>query len=414
MPPVSQSLMSSQTVLSPKSSFASKSRRKPPLFCFSHLRWDFVYQRPQHLLTRAARIWDVIVFEEPVLDARVPRLDITDRPGGVRIAVPHLPEGIGEAAAFAAQREMIDDLVQSLGMPDVVWHYAPMAMAFARHLTPRVRVYDCMDELSAFKNAPPMLPVMERRLFGAADLVFTGGQSLYEAKRTRHPRVHAFPSSIDVAHFGRARGAGNAGPADQARIPGPRLGFFGVVDERMDTALLAETARLRPDWQFIMIGPVVKIDPADLPRLPNLHWLGSKPYAELPEYIAGWDVGLMPFAICEATRYISPTKTPEFLAAGVPVVSTPITDVVRPYGENGLVAIARTAEEVVAQAEALMSADRAAWLARVDAHLANMSWDRTWAAMAGLIGDPSAAPNRRAEGARRPTASTGEGVLHVV
>jgi UDP-galactopyranose mutase len=372
-----------------------------------------VYQRPQHLLSRAARNWDVVVFEEPVFDSALPRLELADRAPGVRIAVPHLPEELDDAAQIAAQRKMVDELVGRLGMPDVIWHYAPMAMAFGGHLTPRVRVYDCMDELAAFKNAPPALPIMEKRLFKAADLVFTGGQSLYEAKRTQHARVHAFPSSIDRGHFSGARSSSRKEPADQASIHGPRLGFFGVIDERMNTDLLAETARLRPDWQFVMIGPVVKIDEADLPRLPNLHWLGGKSYAQLPEYLGGWDVGVMPFAINESTRFISPTKTPEFLAAGIPVVSTPIADVVRPYGEKNLVAIASTPADFVAAIEKLMAMDREPWLARVDAHLASMSWDKTWASMASLIGPSSAGLARQSATTGRRAAAAGEGALHV-
>lgn len=359
---------------------------KPLFLCFSHLRWDFVWQRPQHLLSRAARSYRVVVFEEPIIEDGIePRLDLSERKGGVLIAVPHLPGGLDEAANFAAQRRMVDEFVAVNGDPHVVWYYSPMAMAFSGHLRARACVYDCMDELTGFKNAPPMLPVMERRLFGKADLVFTGGMSLYEAKREKHDAVHAFPSSIEVAHFARARAEDRQDPADQANIPHPRLGFFGVIDERMDLALVEATARLRPDWHFVMLGPVVKIDPASLPRLPNLHWLGSKSYAELPDYLGGWNVGFMPFAMNEATRFISPTKTPEFLAAGLPVVSTPIHDVVRPYGEKQLVEIAATAEEVVAGAERLLAGTAEGWAERVDRHLATGSWDRTWSSMNQLI-----------------------------
>jgi UDP-galactopyranose mutase len=241
-----------------------------------------------------------------------------------------------------------------------------------------------MDELSAFRGAPPGLLRNEAELLRHADLVFTGGQSLYEAKRDRHPSVHAFPSSVDVPHFATAR-RGLEEPADQAPIAHPRMGFFGVVDERMDLELLAAVADLRPDWQLIILGPVVKIDPAHLPRRANLHFLGGKPYTQLPAYVAGWDVALMPFARNESTRFISPTKTPEYLAAGKPVVSTSIRDVVRPYGDLGLVRIADTPEDFVRACEAALTEDRATWLPRVDAHLASMSWDTTWAGMKALL-----------------------------
>jgi glycosyltransferase involved in cell wall biosynthesis len=273
----------------------------------------------------------------------------------------------------------------------VCWYYSPMALAFSAHLEPQLCVYDCMDELSGFRGAPASLRKFERQLFSVADVVFTGGVSLYEAKRGQHRNVHAFPSSIDAAHFAQAR-EGGLDPADQVKIARPRIGFFGVVDERMDVELLAEVADLRPDWQVVVIGPVVKIDPATLPRRSNIHWLGKKSYAELPDYLRGWSVGIMPFAINEATHFISPTKTPEFLAAGLPVVSTPITDVVRTYGDQGLVEIAGTATEFVSKIADLMVRPKGEWRARVDAKLGPTSWDRTWHNMAVLM--QSAMPRR--------------------
>jgi glycosyltransferase involved in cell wall biosynthesis len=356
------------------------------LICFSHLRWGFVYQRPQHLLTRAARSYDVLFVEEPFHeDIAQPRLDLVKVPGGVTVAVPVLPHGTEGEAAESAQRFLLDSHLRNSGTRRRIhWYYTPMALGFSGHLHPDLCVYDCMDELSAFRFAPPTLIERERALLDSADLVFTGGQSLYEAKRDRHPSVHCFPSSIDVAHFARARSPNGTGPSDQAGTPHPRLGFFGVIDERMDLGLLARMAELRPEWQFVMIGPVVKIDPAELPRPGNIHWLGGKSYDELPDYLAGWDVGLMPFALNESTRFISPTKTPEFLAAGIPVVSTPIVDVMRSYGNAGLVEIAADAESMIARAEALLARPKQDWLARVDRHLSALSWDRTWGAMQAL------------------------------
>jgi glycosyltransferase involved in cell wall biosynthesis len=350
------------------------------LLCFSHLRWDFVYQRPQHLLSRMARRAPVIFFEEPVHeDVVAPRLDVRPTSEGVRVAVPVLAHGLSHLEEVAAQRALVDTLVSTFpGTRRTLWYYTPMALAFSRHLQADLCVYDNMDELTAFRGASPRLIALEGELFRRADVVFTGGQSLFEAKKDRHHNVHAFPSSIDVEHFQSARGKLLADPVDQAAIPHPRLGFFGVVDERMNIDLIGQMADLRPDWQFVMIGPVVKIDPATLPQRPNIHWLGGKSYRELPDYLAGWDVGIMPFVINEATRFISPTKTPEFLAAGVPVVSTAITDVIRPYGDLGLVEIADTAEEIVAKAEGLLQREREPWLTRVDRYLATISWDITW------------------------------------
>jgi UDP-galactopyranose mutase len=259
-----------------------------------------------------------------------------------------------------------------------------MALEFTDHLAPAAVVYDCMDELAAFKGAPPTLAAREAELLARADLVLTGGQSLYEAKRHQHANIHPCPSSVDVAHFAQARRA-NADPPDQASLPHPRLGFFGVIDERMDVALLEGVAAVRPDWHIVLVGPVVKIDPALLPRRPNIHYLGPKSYDELPAYVGGWDVALLPFARNDATRFISPTKTPEYLAAGKPVVSTSICDVVRPYGQRGLARIADHPHAFVRACAEAMAEDVTARLARGDAFLRQMSWDRTWRRISSLM-----------------------------
>ncbi len=365
---------------------AHEREARPALLVLSHLRWDFVFQRPQHLMTRAAGAYEVLFFEEPVVeDGAEPRLDRFERAGGVLVLRPVLPRGLSPEVSVAAQRALLETvLAPRAGRPLVAWFYSPMFMALAGQIAADAIVYDCMDELSAFRGAPPEMMEMERRLLARADLVFTGGRSLYEAKRGRHPAVHCFPSSIDARHFGQARAA-LPEPEGLRGIPRPRLGFFGVVDERMDLDLVAELAALRPDWSLCMIGPVAKIDPATLPRAANLHWLGARDYRELPAHLAHWDVGVMPFALNESTRFISPTKTPEFLAAGLPVVSTAVTDVVRDYGDPGLVEIAQDAREMALKAEALLVRPRAAWLAKVDARLARQSWDDTWARMAALI-----------------------------
>lgn len=364
---------------------------KPDLVCLSHLRWDFVYQRPQHLMSRFARERRVFFYEEPVSGDSSAWLEVREHPGGIRVAVPHLPHGLSPAAMEASQRELLRRLLADQAVTDyVLWYYTPMALGFTGDLTPAVVVHDCMDELSLFRGAPPALVEREARLLQLADLVFTGGQSLYEAKRQRHAHVHLFPSSIDAEHFGRARRP-LPEPTDQAAIPCPRLGYFGVIDERIDTALLAAVAAARPDWQLVMVGPVVKIDPAELPRSPNLHYLGMKAYDDLPSYLAGWDAALMPFALNDSTRFISPTKTPEYLAGGRPVVSTPIRDVVRPYGETGLVEIASEPAAFVAVVERTLACcgegrpERENWLRRVDDFLGRGSWDHTWRRMSDLI-----------------------------
>ncbi|TCJ19212.1 glycosyltransferase family 1 protein [Flaviaesturariibacter flavus] len=352
------------------------------LICFSHLRWNFVYQRPQHLLSRFAQHTRVFFVEEPIFHDGANRLQISESANNVYIIVPHLQHGLSEQAVLQSQRELLNDLISVMEINQYFcWYYTPMALPFSDHLEPTVTVYDCMDELSAFKFAPPALKDNEQRLLKRADVVFTGGYSIYEAKQHTHAHIYPFPSSIDREHFARARSI-SADTADQAGIPHPRFGFYGVIDERFDIDMIAEAATQRPDWQFVLIGPVVKIDPATLPRNNNIHYLGGKDYKELPHYLAGWDVAVIPFAQNESTRYISPTKTPEYLAAGKPVISTPIRDVVSPYGDNKLVHIAGTAEEFIRCGdEILASADRESWLKQVDAFLAGNSWDRTWSEM---------------------------------
>jgi glycosyltransferase involved in cell wall biosynthesis len=374
---------------------------KPDIVCLSHLRWDFVYQRPQHLMSRFARDRRVFFVEEPMHGHGPARLELGERQGGVRVAVPHLPADLAPEAAEEAQRDLLQGLLEDHGITDyVLWYYTPMALGFSLGLEPSAVIYDCMDELSLFRGAPPSLVEREARLLELADLVFTGGQSLYEAKRDRHPQAYAFPSSIDAAHFGSAR-LPQPEPADQAAIPRPRLGYFGVIDERIDLDLLAAVADARPGWQIVMVGPVVKIDPESLPRRANLHYLGMKSYDELPSYLAGWDVALMPFARNESTRFISPTKTPEYLAGGRPVVSTSIRDVVRPYGEMALVEIADEPADFVAAVERSLACcaeeggtERESWLRRVDEFIARGSWGRTWRHMSDLI--EAAVAKRRA------------------
>jgi UDP-galactopyranose mutase len=378
-----------------RQAFSGGTSSKPTLLCFSHLRWSFVFQRPQHLMSRFARDHHVIIWEEPVFDASSePSLDLSIcAKSGVTVAVPHLHPEHGDLHGKQLRR-LLDELMATRSGPLIRWYYTPMMLPFSRHLQADCTVYDCMDELKNFKFAPPELLPLEDELLKAADVVFTGGYSLYEAKRERHLNAHAFPSSVDVKHFGQARSA-QTDPADQASLPHPRFGFYGVIDERIDLELLKAAAEARPDWTFVMVGPVVKIGEDELPRLPNIAYLGNKDYQELPAYLSGWDVAMMPFAINEATRFISPTKTPEYLAAGRPVVSTPIKDVIRHYGELDAVQIASNAKDFIAGCErALALKEQPNWLEPVDEVLSTMSWDETASQMKALIAE--AAEERQA------------------
>jgi UDP-galactopyranose mutase len=364
---------------------------KPTLLCFSHLRWDFVFQRPQQLMSRFASDMTAIFWEEPVEigEREAPLLRVraaADYPS-VRIVVPHLPSGLSGEARDAALKRLLDAYSAGLSRPIVAWYYTPMMLPFSRDLDASVVVFDAMDELSKFKFAPQNLLDLEQELIDRADLVFTGGSSLYEAKKDRHDSVHLFPSSVDRCHFAKAR-ATQFDPADQEELPRPRLGFYGVLDERFDIELLDKIAEMRPDWSFVMVGPVVKIDPADLPKRPNIHYLGAKKYEQLPAYLSGWDVALMPFAMNESTQFISPTKTPEYLAGGKPVVSTPIRDVVRHYGQLEGVGIASTPEQFVAECERMLKLERhGEWLAEADLLLSASSWSTTQARMSALIAE---------------------------
>lgn len=363
------------------------------LICFSHLRWNFVFQRPQHLMSRFAREMNVIFWEEPIdiAEDETAYLQVREAQdaANVRLVVPHLPNGMPEDAREAALKRLLDAHLASAQGPLIAWYYTPMMLPFSRHIEPTVTVFDAMDELSKFKFAPAKLLDLEQELIDRADVVFTGGSSLYEAKKDRHANVHCFPSSVDRAHFAKAR-ARQFDPADQEDLPRPRLGFYGVIDERFDTELLAKVAEMRANWSFVMVGPVVKISDEDLPKRPNIHYLGGKTYDQLPCYLSGWDVALMPFAMNESTQFISPTKTPEYLAGGRPVVSTPVKDVVRHYGKLQGVKIASTPEEFVAACEKALELAKnpeSGWLAEADLMLSASSWDTTQARMAGLIAD---------------------------
>ena len=359
-----------------------------PLICFSHLGWYFVFQRPHHLMSRAARRRLVIFWEEPVYEEREsPWLELTESPEGVRVARPHLPTACFNDDATQALRGLLDGLVAERGLDrPVLWYYTPQMLPFSAHMRSAAIVYDCMDELSAFRGADPALPLHEHSLLARAHVVFTGGFSLYEAKRLRHPAVYPVPSGVNVAHFRQARAALTE-PLDQRSIPHPRLGYCGVIDERLDYLLIGWLADARPDWHLVLLGPLAKIDPAELPSRPNIHYLGAKFYDELPAYLAGWDVALMPFAMNEATRFISPTKTPEYLAAGLPVVSTPVVDVIRQYGQMTAVGIGGGAEAFLRAAERALALRRgsANWLAETDAFLAQSSWDDIWRRMDRLM-----------------------------
>ena len=358
----------------------------PTLIVFCHLRWDFVFQRPQHLMTRLAEHYNILFVEEPMHTEGQARLEKMAVAPNITVYRPHTP--IHQWGFHDDQLPTLQNLLADLvpeGERPVVWFYTPMALPLLQGLNPSLVVYDCMDELAAFKNPPKQLLQRESALLNLADLVFTGGPSLYEAKKDRHANAHCFSSSVDAKHFRQALESAISHP-DQAHIAGPRLGFYGVIDERFDTDLVRQMAARHPEWQIVLVGPVVKIDPAELPRADNVHYMGQRNYDELPKFLAGWDLCLLPFAMNDSTKFISPTKVLEYMAAEKLSVSTPITDVKVPYGD--VVAIAATADEYIAACERMLAAadeEKAALVERMRHIVANTSWDKTAGRMHELI-----------------------------
>ena len=383
------------------------------LLVFSHLRWDFVYQRPQHLLSRLAKHYRVLFFEEPVRGNQTPFLQRIAPCPNVEVLRPHTTvDAVGfHDDQLPELKHLLAEYLSDFSIDNyLVWFYTPMALPLLAELTPEAVIYDCMDELSAFKNAPRQMMQREKALLKRAQLVLTGGPSLYEAKRHLHRNVRCFPSAVDAEHFSPREPLSSNGSSGEvssphvsmpvmstsptterkrspfredaerlhASIAHPRLGFFGVIDERFDAELLTAVADAAPHWQFVIAGPIVKIDPASLPQRANIHWLGRQPYEVLPHLVAQWDVCLLPFARNESTRFISPTKTLEYMAGEKPIVSTPIHDVVGLYGD--CVSVAATAGEFIsecARSLAETAADREQRLERMRGHVSRCTWDRT-------------------------------------
>ena len=366
----------------------------PVLLVFCHLRWSFVYQRPQHLLARLAEKWQVVYVEEPVCTEGPAHLETREISARLTVMVPHTPvAAVGfHDDQLALLQPLIETALKARNLhADVAWLYTPMALPLAKSFAPTCLVYDCMDELTGFKDAPRQLRQRESALLKEAARVFTGGPSLYEARRDLHPSVHCFPSAVDAAHFSPTNLVADCEHAKiaselQDALPHPRLGFFGVIDERLDLELVAAIADQHPEWAVVMAGPVVKMDPAMLPQRPNIHWLGMQPYERLPYLLAGWDLCLMPFVLNEATRFISPTETLEYMAGDKPVVSTPVRDVIYLYG--AAVTIAPAGPAFVQACKAVLAESATARCKRNSEMLYTVSmhsWKRTAESIDGML-----------------------------
>ena len=377
-----------------------------PIIVHSHLRWDFVWQRPQQLLSRFAHRSHVLFVEEPIYldDVGEARLDLSRPMERVHRAVPMLPADLrGEYdASIAVIRELLrrqlaaDGALGGLFAQPIQWFYTPMpAPAMIGAFDERAVVYDCMDELSKFRFAPAALVDRERYLMAQADVVFAGGYKLSQSKAKYHQNVHFFGCGVDVAHFATARSADVAVPREIASLKRPVIGYYGVIDERIDYELLRTLASSLTDAELVMVGPIVKVDPAELPRAENIHWLGQRQYAELPAHVKGFDVCLMPFALNEATEYINPTKTLEYMAAGKPIVSTAVSDVVHNF--TPVVAVADSYEEFAAAVREAIERPNAELIARGLEQARANAWESIVARMERIVRDAMRTRESRTE-----------------
>jgi glycosyltransferase involved in cell wall biosynthesis len=384
------------------------------IIVFSHLRWEFVTQRPQHLLKRfAAKGHRIFFVEEPLSFTPQQRGEahIFQADDRITVVQPYI-----ELEKYAKQvKPILKNLVTTFNITSpILWFYSAFFEEVITDLEHSLVIYDAMDELSAFKGASPQLLSKEKHLFKQADIVFTGGKSLFESKRKQHHEVYCFPSSVDKTHFLKAESATTPIPADLQKIPLPRVGFYGVIDERMDLQLLKKVAQKLPSVSFVMIGPVVKIDANSLPQLKNIYYLGAKNYQELPAYLKGIDVAMMPFALNESTKFISPTKTLEFMAAKKPIVSTAIYDVARDYQQE--VKVVRSATHFTNAVEEYLqesASERRKRVARQLKVIEKTSWDNTAAEMKKIIDQKLQVLQQSVESTEFFTSSSTASPLHL-
>lgn len=335
---------------------------------FCHLRWGFVYQRPQHLISRMAKHYKILFIEEPI-----PFEPEEENEYNLEIINNNLHVLKPKVKSIAGVKEILEPLLKNNRI-EIGWLYSPSFSPLVTDFDFETIVYDCMDELSLFKGAPRELITQEEFLLSEAHLVFTGGKSLYEAKKSSHENVYCYPSSVDRTHFKKAK-ENISVPEDMKNLQKPIIGYLGVIDERIDLDLLQKTAKLKPEMAFVMIGPLAKIGEDDLPREKNIHYLGMKDYKLLPNYLQAIDIAMMPFALNDATKYISPTKTLEYMAAGKPIISTAIKDVERDY--NHCISIVDTAEEFAHAIEQLWRVDQGNIEQAYEKILERTSWDVT-------------------------------------
>ncbi len=365
------------------------------LLCVSHLRWNHVWQRPQQLMSRFATSCRVIYVDLPEItaDAERPYLAPQPRVAGVDVVRPIFPKALLDTPGHSYKelwRGLLPEVLAMAGSNTIMWVFSPLADYLVEAAKPHtvLAVYDCMDDLASFKDGTAEMRDREARLLAQADLVFTGGRSMYESRKNRHPRVHCFPSGVDIDHYRAVNDPATLLPDAVASVAQPRLGYFGVLDERIDWLLIAEIAERRPDWQWILVGPTAKVEESDLPTAPNIHYLDQQQYRDLPAFLKSFDIATMPFALNDATRYISPTKTLEYLAGGKPVISTSVPDVVAEY--SNIVEIVDGPDAWIAAIERILSAPPE-WLVerlqRAKERLDQSTWDSIAERMWGLMSE---------------------------
>ncbi len=377
---------------------AARSLKKPDdlsVIVHCHLRWDFVWQRPQQIFSRLAAHHPIAFVEEPMWQEGERRLDVSEPFTNVARIIPVLSASqkkddsdIQFAAVLPLLRRGLTEhpLLRGRFTSPIQWFYSPLtAPSFLDGFDAVGTVYDCMDELAQFRFAPPALREREQLLISRSDVVFTGGYQLFQSKSRYHNNVHFYGCGVDAEHYRKARLAETELPNEVVNLPKPIFGYFGVIDERLDYALLTQLAREMPHASIVMVGPFAKVEKQSLPNLPNIHWLGQRSYADLPALVKSFNVCLMPFALNEATQYVNPTKTLEYMAAGKPVVSTAVPDVLHHF--TPIVDVALTADEFVTAVRRAAFSPRADLIEQGIERANRASWDSIVNAMRGHMLD---------------------------
>ena len=369
-------------------------------------------------MRRLARDRQVFFVEEPRVTKGEPFTVVRRVEPNLHVVSLRVPAHLSARALENAQRRCVASLTPKDEHP-LLWIYSPAASRAARDLEPSLVVYDCVADHASRAGATATMKENERSLLASADLVLTAGTALFEAKRAHNVSTYPLPSSVDVAHFARARSPRNedrAGLLSGLRaIPGPRVGFLGSIDDRVDLDLVDRLAEARPGLHIVLCGALSGVTRWTLPDRPNVHYVGAQDYDDLPEHVASWDAAIFPFRGDVATRRSEPSGLLACLAAGKPIVSTPL-DELGPYVAQDLVTVAHPAQFAAAVDAALRQARSPAVMngrrrAR-EQLLARTSWDRTCSAMFRLVDEAAMARKVRGnpwDHRGRRTSSEGSG-----